>query len=876
MSSSPGPSKSRWTRLARRASMALAPTRPSTPSTERDSDTASLKGSVRSVPITQSPRSVPITQSPLQLPPKQPSIPSPIPESPVQTSDSIFPATTAVEQSPLAQTTTASEPPTATQEYTPPPLIDSTAVGPGGFTDDPDSLPKSQPIRDPSLFQPDSTDGHEPLASVTVPTTTSGPGGFSDSGDLPQPQTIKEPSLQRTESTDSHKPPVVESIAPRGFIDDDLLAETQIARAPSPERTEPVESDKPRVIDSSTVGLGGFNDDFDNDLPQPRVIREPPSQEPDMMAEPVLQTTRSSTPTKPTTEPSTPVREHPAETPSYFDLPVVTESESHPEATEEFKKQVESVFPSLPNVETPQQVEHPSGLRDEPPQPPQEMPAPVQVPTSNVPDMPTPEPSSVAPGYSLPPFESGQEVWGGVAHPQPEETRDMNTTATMRSRASSVRSMPTENPFTDPITPRITVHHHDQGTSSAMPEPQTSNPYSQAPTNPNDDTGVVVMPLPPMHEVIPSRSVYEQSNQTLSNTVTGYYETDERLPLLPQATSSKVTSYLQPSAASRNIINVSPQSGIPPTSTWPTQATHSGPRLREFGWIEYHLPDGIVYYVHPTRRVTADIDLRDERRLDAMNMYFERHRDGVSAPAGMELWLIEDRANSRRRHLHPLRFLVNHSLRMVAHDQSSTHAENSRRAKKAVEDDPIDIEFRYWSFMEAHPAHVTLPPNARAEAMDTLTWAWTDRLLPAHHPVPAPFTQEECQELTSLLRSFGLDNFARIAGFVAILFASFSMVSTLVALFRWKAEIDNPISHIAGEGLMKLSRRSVIMALPVVFLVYAIIAFVTGIVLYSFWGTVNDTLSPQQPFNDYIKWTVIGVLGGLGGMLFTSLLLFGR
>lgn len=53
----------------------------------------------------------------------------------------------------------------------------------------------------------------------------------------------------------------------------------------------------------------------------------------------------------------------------------------------------------------------------------------------------------------------------------------------------------------------------------------------------------------------------------------------------------------------------------------------------------------------------------------------------------------------------------------------------------------------------------------------------------------------------------GLDNFARIAGFVAILFASFSMVSTLVALFRWKAEIDNPISHVAGEGLMRLSVR---------------------------------------------------------------------
>ena len=84
----------------------------------------------------------------------------------------------------------------------------------------------------------------------------------------------------------------------------------------------------------------------------------------------------------------------------------------------------------------------------------------------------------------------------------------------------------------------------------------------------------------------------------------------------------------------------------------------------------------------------------------------------------------------------------------------------------------MDMEYRYWSFMEAHPAHTSLPANAKIEAMDVLTWAWTgkaptaatrakthlnpflDRLLPSQRTVPAPFTQEECQELMSLLRSF--------------------------------------------------------------------------------------------------------------------------
>lgn len=83
----------------------------------------------------------------------------------------------------------------------------------------------------------------------------------------------------------------------------------------------------------------------------------------------------------------------------------------------------------------------------------------------------------------------------------------------------------------------------------------------------------------------------------------------------------------------------------------------------------------------------------------------------------------------------------------------------------------LDMEYRYWSFMEAHPAHASLSFQARTEAVEVLTWAWTgmsitshlfvsshillDRLLPSHGSIPAPFTQEECHELLSLLRSFG-------------------------------------------------------------------------------------------------------------------------
>ncbi|KAJ7500224.1 hypothetical protein B0H11DRAFT_1996696 [Mycena galericulata] len=326
-------------------------------------------------------------------------------------------------------------------------------------------------------------------------------------------------------------------------------------------------------------------------------------------------------------------------------------------------------------------------------------------------------------------------------------------------------------------------------------------------------------------------------------------------------------------------------------------------------------------------------------------------------------------------------------------------------------EDHLDMEYRYWAFMESHPAHAALPFTARREAMDVLTWAWTDRLLPPHElPLPPPFTQLECQELLGLLRSFGdvpqaetgiqsivltrivsrillrvghwrqhhfrphkplpvesagnhhlrrharspgfvstaaqifasilllgvpylfythapfhrgdaeggtgagarnllpvlavgactcllaaillsasitflslpgLDSVARLVALVVALLAASSMASGLVALFRYKAELGeaaqpsaaqlNP-ALVGREGLRLISTRSVIMSLPLVFLIYAVIGFVAAIVLYSFFGVNQSAVR----FEDYTRWAVLGVLGGLVGIVTTSVVLVRR
>ena len=63
----------------------------------------------------------------------------------------------------------------------------------------------------------------------------------------------------------------------------------------------------------------------------------------------------------------------------------------------------------------------------------------------------------------------------------------------------------------------------------------------------------------------------------------------------------------------------------------------------------------------------------------------------------------------------------------------------------------LDDEYRYWSYVEMHPAHVVLTPTSRQEAADALHWSYTDRLLSHPQPVQPPFSQDECQELIRLL-----------------------------------------------------------------------------------------------------------------------------
>jgi hypothetical protein len=109
------------------------------------------------------------------------------------------------------------------------------------------------------------------------------------------------------------------------------------------------------------------------------------------------------------------------------------------------------------------------------------------------------------------------------------------------------------------------------------------------------------------------------------------------------------------------MVNVSPHSPSR-QGEWPLQP----PRLHELGWIEYHLPDGAGYYAHPTRRVIADIELRQDKWINLMTDYLDSSLDGSHLPYGSEVW-IRDVQMTRRGFL-VTKYIVNHRDRTAVLD----------------------------------------------------------------------------------------------------------------------------------------------------------------------------------------------------------------
>ncbi|KAG8707394.1 hypothetical protein FRC09_001858, partial [Ceratobasidium sp. 395] len=98
---------------------------------------------------------------------------------------------------------------------------------------------------------------------------------------------------------------------------------------------------------------------------------------------------------------------------------------------------------------------------------------------------------------------------------------------------------------------------------------------------------------------------------------------------------------------------------------------------------------------------------------------------------------------------------VSHKRRRVG-----AHGPEERFVEGEDAEFDLEMERRYWAYVETHPAHADVNPRAVQEAIELLTWHYTDRLLAEKKRgekeainVKPPFTPEESHEVLEFLKS---------------------------------------------------------------------------------------------------------------------------
>jgi len=207
------------------------------------------------------------------------------------------------------------------------------------------------------------------------------------------------------------------------------------------------------------------------------------------------------------------------------------------------------------------------------------------------------------------------------------------------------------------------------------------------------------------------------------------------------------------------------------------------------GWRPITLPDNLVYFYHPTLRVTTDTDLRIPNKLDAVTSYLQENSidESFLPPEGWESWLVD--SNVGKKHgLKPISSWVNHAEKILTFASPVPQSREVSTAK-TLDDDrtfascfacvteysiqhrsrpriPTGLSWSLTLLMRPFP-HRTLRRFRclnlvvyRSVLVYTISAFWV-RLNaprpspPSTRPVPPPFSQDECQELIKLLETLG-------------------------------------------------------------------------------------------------------------------------
>ncbi|KAI0310515.1 hypothetical protein OF83DRAFT_1088323 [Amylostereum chailletii] len=175
------------------------------------------------------------------------------------------------------------------------------------------------------------------------------------------------------------------------------------------------------------------------------------------------------------------------------------------------------------------------------------------------------------------------------------------------------------------------------------------------------------------------------------------------------------------------------------------------------GWRIHRLPRYSVYFVHNSMRIVTDVDLGITGALERV----QRYLTGITLPPpGWELWLrgiCQDESDILAADC----AWVNHDRREVSTVfPEGIHNVRARWVRTAPSE-AAQMDRSYWSFVEAHPSHVSLPESALEDAKAIIhsSHLGLQRFLDVMiHDLSPLFTQDEYQELMKMLALFsGMD-----------------------------------------------------------------------------------------------------------------------
>ncbi|KAF5364024.1 hypothetical protein D9756_000511 [Leucocoprinus leucothites] len=164
------------------------------------------------------------------------------------------------------------------------------------------------------------------------------------------------------------------------------------------------------------------------------------------------------------------------------------------------------------------------------------------------------------------------------------------------------------------------------------------------------------------------------------------------------------------------------------------------------GWKTCTHPQGWVYFVNPTAKLVTDHDIRNQ------DLYTSIMRDanrGFSLGGSMEMhFFARHSIGSPGQNMTNLILFIDHSRCIAYYEDELESATN-----KQAELDPRRAIRRarlYWNYVWSHPAHIPTPERAATEALDVLTWFYTDNLISGNKST-VPFAKAECEDLLRIV-----------------------------------------------------------------------------------------------------------------------------